>query len=99
MRLKTLSLGSVICKFRLFFQAWSIDGKEMRFFCRGCRKELGCVTGLLMAYLGLQDMKPGKLSSNQEDIFLTGHLIPFFQSAGSLRFSLSLYFNTLHTLL
>lgn len=71
----------------------------MPFFCRGCRKELGCVTGLLMAYLGLQDMKPGKLSSNQEDIFLTGHLIPFFQSAGSLRFSLSLYFNTLHTLL
>lgn len=60
----------------------------MPFFCRDCRRELDYVTGLLMAYLGLQDMKPGRLSSNQEVIFLVGHLIPFFQSKGNLRFSL-----------
>lgn len=59
----------------------------MPFFYRGCVRELGYVTGL-MVYLGLRDMKPGRLSSNQEVIFLVGHLIPFFQSKDNVRFSL-----------
>lgn len=70
----------------------------MPFPCGGCRRELGCVTGLLMAYLGLQDMKPGSLSSNQEDIFLVGNLIPFLQSKGNLRFSLKMLWYLANTI-
>lgn len=46
---------SVVCTFYgSLGGALSVDVREMSWLCRGCRRELGCVTGCLMSYLEWQ---------------------------------------------